>query len=111
MSQATIINHIPLEDLPPHVISFFSGYPPSERGHVVKKLLVYAVNKLEVCEIKMYVFSICPIPKVDLYVLRFCKSRKGRKTKIDNITSHPLGGVMRNIIKEPKKRIKSLQNY
>jgi hypothetical protein len=50
MSQATVIDHISLEDLPPHVISYLSGYHPSERSRIAKKLLAYAVSKLEVCE-------------------------------------------------------------
>ncbi|CAG8463228.1 284_t:CDS:2 [Funneliformis caledonium] len=47
MLQATITDHLLLEELPPLVISFLSDYPPSERSLVAKKLLVYAVKKLE----------------------------------------------------------------
>ncbi|GBC08991.1 hypothetical protein RclHR1_08530002 [Rhizophagus clarus] len=48
MSQATVIEHISLKDLSPHVISYLSSYPPSERCRIIKKLLAYAVSKLEV---------------------------------------------------------------
>ena len=51
MPQAAIIEHISLKDLPPHVISYLSSYPPSERGRITKKLLAYAVSKLEVCKL------------------------------------------------------------
>lgn len=47
MSQTTAVEHISLKDLPPHVISYLSSYPPSERCKITKKLLAYAVSKIE----------------------------------------------------------------
>ncbi|CAB4384351.1 unnamed protein product [Rhizophagus irregularis] len=47
MSQTTAVEHISLKELPPHVISYLSSYPPSERCKITKKLLAYAVSKIE----------------------------------------------------------------
>lgn len=107
MSQTTVIDHISLEDLPPHVISYLSGYPPSERCRITKKLLAYAVSKLEVGE---YLFRYTLHSElINLYLkLSLSKSLRNHKLRID-IINHPLGGVMKTIKK--LKRIKSLQNF